>query len=319
MCCPLSSKQPLRNISKILAYVEVSFDFTVIALLVCAQMLILIVKSYDQGSVLIVNSRIQCVSSAQMLKLTLQDHSRIRSVPSRRADVDIDHEFSLHSGVLSSGVLTIRGLTIRGSYNQGFYNQEFLQSGSYNLGFLQSGVLTISGSYNQGFTSMYLTWPICAQLLILIIVPYIQGFKWTCLTWQVCWVFTIRGSYDQGFLQSGVQMNVYYMTSLCSDVDIDRKILRSRVRVDRKLLHLVRIVCSDVDIDLTLSHPCRTRVLMFISIVISYIYGSACRCRYRSWMLSLHPGVLDSYLTARGFLIVPLNSRYVTMAKGVFC
>ena len=66
-------------------------------------------------------------------------------------------------------------------------------------------------------------------------------------------------------------MNVYYMTSLCPDVDIDRKILRSGVRVDRKLLHLVRIVCSDVDIDLTMSHPCQTRVLMFISIVKSYI------------------------------------------------
>ena len=82
---------------------------------------------------------------------------------------------------------------------------------------------------------------------------------------------TIRDSYDQGFLRSGVQMNVYYMTSLCPDVDIDRKILRSGVRVDRKLLHLVRIVCSDVDIDLTMSHPCQTRVLMFISIVKSYI------------------------------------------------
>ena len=51
-------------------------------------------------------------------------------------------------------------------------------------------------------------------------------------------------------------MNVYYMTSLCLDVDIDCKILRSGVRVDRKLLHLVRIVCSAVDIDLTMSHPC---------------------------------------------------------------
>ena len=28
-------------------------------------------------------------------------------------------------------------------------------------------------------------------------------------------------------------MNVYYMTSLCPDVDVDRKILRSGVRVDR--------------------------------------------------------------------------------------
>ena len=56
-------------------------------------------------------------------------------------------------------------------------------------------------------------------------------------------------------------MNVYYMTSLCPDVDIDRKILRSVVRIDRELLNLVLIVCSDVDIDLTMSHPCQTRVL----------------------------------------------------------
>ena len=89
-------------------------------------------------------------------------------------------------------------------------------------------------------------------------------------------VLTIRGSYDQGFLQSGVltirgSNELVYMTSLCPDVDIDRKILRSGVRVDRKLLHLVRIVCRDVDIDLTMSHLCQTRVLMFISIVKSYI------------------------------------------------
>ena len=51
-------------------------------------------------------------------------------------------------------------------------------------------------------------------------------------------------------------MNLYYMTSLCPDVDIDHKILRSGARVDRKLLQLVRVVCSDVDIDLTMSHPC---------------------------------------------------------------
>ena len=66
-------------------------------------------------------------------------------------------------------------------------------------------------------------------------------------------------------------MNMYYMTSLCPDVDIYHKTLRSGVRVDRKLLHLVCIVCSDADIDLTISHPCQTRVLMFISIVKSYI------------------------------------------------
>ena len=127
-------------------------------------MLILIVKSYDEGSVLIGNSCIQCVSSAQMLKLTLQDHLLIKLVPrcllrsqilksrGRRADVDINHEFSIHSGVLYSGVLTFRGF-----YNQGFLQSGVLQlgvltiRGSYNQGFLQSGVLTIRGSYNQGF------------------------------------------------------------------------------------------------------------------------------------------------------------------------
>ena len=57
------------------------FKSTCLTWRVCAQMLILIIKSYDQGSVLIVNSRIQCVSSAQMLKLTLQDYIRIKPVP----------------------------------------------------------------------------------------------------------------------------------------------------------------------------------------------------------------------------------------------
>ena len=71
-------------------------------------------------------------------------------------------------------------------------------------GVLQSGVLTIRGSYNQGFL--------------------LSGFLRSE-------VLTIKGSYDkgpynQGFLQLGVQINVSYMTSLCADVDIDRKILR---------------------------------------------------------------------------------------------
>ena len=44
-------------------------------------MLIIIVKSYDQRSVVIVYSHIQCESSAQMLKLTLQDHIPIKPVP----------------------------------------------------------------------------------------------------------------------------------------------------------------------------------------------------------------------------------------------
>ena len=83
---------------------------------------------------------------------------------------------------------------------------------------------------------------------------------------NVSYMTGLWGSYNQGFLRSGVlqpgvQMNLYYMTSLCPDVDIDRKILRSVVRIDRELLNLVLIVCSDVDIDLTMSHPCQTRVL----------------------------------------------------------
>ena len=153
------------------------------------------------GSVLIVNSRIQCVSSAQMLKLTLQDHIRIKPVPRcllrslnftsrcRCADVDIDREFSLHSGVSYSGALTIIGFTIRGSYNQGF-----LQSGV-----LQSGGLTISGSYNLGFLQSR--------------------------------VLTIRGYYNQGFLQSGVYISVSYMTHLCPVIDIDRCSLYSGVQM----------------------------------------------------------------------------------------
>ena len=152
-----------------------------------------------QGSVLIVNSRIQCVSSAQMLKLTLQNHIRIKPVPRcllrllnftsrcRRADIDIDREFSLHSGVSYSGVLTIMGLTIRGSYNQGF-----LQSGV-----LQSGGLTFSGSYNLGFLQSR--------------------------------VLTIRGYYNQGFLQPGVYISVSYMTHLCPVIDIVRCSLYSGV------------------------------------------------------------------------------------------
>ena len=44
-----------------------------------------------------------------------------------------------------------------------------------------------------------------------------------------------------------------YMTSLCPDVDIDRKILRPEVRVDREFSHPVRILCSNVEIDLTRS------------------------------------------------------------------
>ena len=123
-------------------------------------------------------------------------------------------------------------------YNQGPYNQGFLQlgvliirslsfRGSYNQGLLQSGVLTIRGSYNQGFL----------QLGIL----------------------TTRGSYNRVLtiresLQSGVQINVSYLTNLCPDVDNDRKILRSGVCVDGEFSHPVRILCSDVEIDLTRSY-----------------------------------------------------------------
>lgn len=38
------------------------------------------------------------------------------------------------------------------------------------------------------------------------------------------------------------------------NVEKDRKILRSEVCVDRKFFNPLRIVCSDVDIDLTMSH-----------------------------------------------------------------
>ena len=119
--------------------------------------------------------------------------------------------------MLQSGVLTIGG-----SYNQESFIQGFLQSGaltirgSYNQGFLQSGALTIRDSYNQGFLQ--------------------------------------SGSYNQGFLQSGVQINVSYLTNLCPDVDNDRKILRSGVCVDGEFSHPVRILCSDVEIDLTRSY-----------------------------------------------------------------
>ena len=104
----------------------------------------------DRKILLIVNSHIQCVSSAQSLKLTLQDHIHFKPVPrcllwlhnltsrGRRADVDINREFSLHPGVLYLGVLTIRGLTIRG----------LTIRGSYDEGFSRSGVLTISGLHH---------------------------------------------------------------------------------------------------------------------------------------------------------------------------
>ena len=108
---------------------------------------------------------------------------------------------SYNQGFLQSGVLIIRSLSFRGSYNQGL-----LQSGVLTIGFLQPGVLTI------------------------------------------------RGSYDQGFLQSGVQINVSYLTSLCPDVDNDQKILRSGVCVDGEFSHPARILCSDVEIDLTRSY-----------------------------------------------------------------
>ena len=124
---------------------------------------------------------------------------------------------SYNQGFLQSGVLIIRSLLFRGSYNQGL-----LQSGVLTQGFLQPRVLTTRGSYNQGFLQ--------------------SG------------VLTIRGSYDQGFLQSGVQINVSYLTSLCPDVDNDRKILRSGVCVDGEFSHPARILCSDVEIDLTRSY-----------------------------------------------------------------
>ena len=64
----------------------------------------------------------------------------------------------------------------------------------------------------------------------------------------------IRGSYDKRFLRSGIQISVSYMTFLCTDVDIDRKIVRSGVNVDGKFSHPVRILCLDVEIDLIISY-----------------------------------------------------------------
>ena len=156
--------------------------------LFCAQMLILIVKSYDQGSMLMVNSHIQCVSSAYMLKLT-SDFYCVCKI--------------LHLGVgaqmLTSIVnvfLTSRGLTFTGSYNQGSKIRGFSSSGVLTIkGFLQSGVLH-SGVYisvsHDRICDIYL----CIDV-------------------------------DRCSLHSGVQISVSYMTGLCQDVDIDRKILRS--------------------------------------------------------------------------------------------
>ena len=56
-------------------------------------------------------------------------------------------------------------------------------------------------------------------------------------------------------MQSGVQINVSYITGLCPDADIDRKILRSGICVDCEFLHPVHILCSDIEIDLTISLP----------------------------------------------------------------
>ena len=111
-------------------------------------MLILIVKSYDQRSVLIVNSRIQCVSCAQMFKLTLQDHLRINPYP----DVYCDRKI-LHLGVGAQMLTSI----VNSPYIQGAYIQGFLQSGVLQSGVLTIRGLTIRGSYNQGFASVYLT------------------------------------------------------------------------------------------------------------------------------------------------------------------
>ena len=80
------------------------------------------------------------------------------------------------------------------------------------------------------------------------------------------------------------------MTGLCPDVDIDRKILRSGVCVDRKLLHPVRILCSNVVIDLAIPHPCYTHVLLIITIVI----------RSRGMLTS----IVNAFVTSRGLRFV---------------
>ena len=86
---------------------------------------------------------------------------------------------------------------------------------------------------------------------------YIQGFLYSGVYISVSYMTVpcTDVDIDRCSLHSGVQINVSYMTGPWPDVVIDRKILWSGVCVNRKFLHLVCILWSDVDINLTMSHP----------------------------------------------------------------
>ena len=103
---------------------------------------------------------------------------------------------------------------------------------------------------------------------------YIQGFSYSGVYISVSYMTVpcTDVDIDRCSLHSGVQINVSYMTGPWPDVVIDRKILWSGVCVNRKFLHLVCILWSDVDINLTMSHPRWTRVLMFIPMVAIKIH-----------------------------------------------
>ena len=59
-------------------------------------------------------------------------------------------------------------------------------------------------------------------------------------------VLTIKGSQNQGFLQSGACISVSYRTGLCPAVDIDHCSLQSGVQIN---VSYMTGLCPDVDID----------------------------------------------------------------------
>ena len=116
-----------------------------------------------------------------------------------------------------------------------------LASTPYFIRVLTIRSLTFRGSQTQGFISVCLTWQVCAQILILIVVLCTQGFKSMCLTWQVCdqMLTLIVQSYDQGsvlivnFTSSGYPLlrcwywpyNLTSMLNPCPNVYTDGKTL----------------------------------------------------------------------------------------------
>ena len=137
---------------------------------------------------------------------------------------------------------------------------------------------------------------------------------------------------DHCSLHSGVQMNVSYMTGLwCSDnqgflrlgvlmirgsnerVLHDESVPRcwywSGVRVDRKLLHLVRTVSSDADNVTSMLNPCP-----HVYIELKILHLGVC--------VQMSISIVNAFVTFRGFrfvsyiqgiLIVPPNSCYIIM------